>query len=452
MKLILAILLGALVGLRNEIVYVKKGRGPLGGFRSYIFIGILGYLSGMLVNSVLGVGLANILHLAIVGIVLIYYFYDMRRHSKLGLTMELSALIVYVASFAITTSVIPSKIAVAIVILVAFLLASQKSLRNFLFAFKETEVTQIALFATLTFVILPFLPDKTYSLFDLSHMISGLDTIFLQLANNSVFWQKVLFIGLINPFKLWLFVVLVSGIEVLGYIVSRLVGKTTSLLITGLVSGFISSTSSTIAFSREAKASKNKALYLAVILLANAISFVEVYLLVAPVSLEFFQIIFKANTALLLILGVIGVIVLQYAKRLENKTSKTRAKLDDYHKQELRDKMFDIKFALGFAVLLTVVQIITKIAYVLLGNAGFLITSALAGFSGINAVLINTGMLVQNHMISPYIAGLTFLVVNIVNLLAKSVYILINKQKTIAIWYTLSVLFALSISALFLFI
>ncbi len=439
MELILAILLGALVGLRNEIVFVKKGRGPLGGFRSYIFIAILGYLSGVMANVPQFSPLAWILGLAIVGIILIYYFYDLKKQEKLGLTMELSGLIVFTASFILATHLLEPKIIVAIVILVAFLLASQKGLRHFLFAFKEYEVTQIALFATLTFVILPFLPDSYFKLADLVHILPELNSVF---TNAHGIWAKLLYINLINPFKLWMFVVLVSGIEVLGYLVGRFVGQTTSIILTSLVSGFISSTSSTIAFSKQSRESSNKLLFLAAILIANAISFVEVYLLVLPVSFKYFKLIFLANTTLLVGFGILGFLVLilnRFNKNLEIKS-------------EHANKIFDIKFAIGFAILLTVVQIITKIAYVFLGNAGFLITSALAGFSGINAVLINTGMLFENGLIGAKVALLTFLIVNIVNLLAKALYILINKENKIAWWFFVSVVLVILATSYTIFI
>ena len=417
--LILAILLGALVGLRNEIVYVKKGQSPIGGFRSFIFIAILGYLAGIIYTQY------TLLSLLISGfmfsLVLLYYTKDLKRENKLGLTMELSAILVYLSAFLLTTSILPARITVAITILVAFLLANQKSLRHLLFAFKEEEVTQIALFATLTFVILPFLPNHTFSILEI---LPKLSPILSQIPST---WQILLTIPLINPFKLWWIVVLVSGIEVLGYVIARIVGQTTSIITTSLISGFISSTSSTIAFAQQAKQHKNKLLFASAILLANAVSFLEIYLLVAPVSTKFLNAILLPNTILLITLGIGGIITLIIAKIKNTETTK--------HESKQKHTMFDLKFALSFALLLGIVQIVTRIAYVLFGNIGFLATSALAGFSGINAVVLNTAILLQNGSITTSLALQTFLIVNIVNLLAKAFYIQLTKQSKITVTY-----------------
>ena len=439
MDLILSILLGALVGLRNEIVYVKKGQGPIGGFRSFIFVAILGYFTGVLLRaprvcSVLGLLITLFLFM----LVLIYYAFDLkRRESKLGLTMEISAVLVYLASIFLTTHLLPAKIVVAIIIFVAFLLASQRSLRSMLFTFKEEEVTQLALFATLTFVILPFLPNKTFNLIGLIPWFKA----FLHTANISGFWLNFLTIPLLNPFKLWLFVVLVSGIEILGYILIRIFGQTSGIVLTAIASGFLSSTSSTIAFANQARQSLNKMLYLGAILIANAVSFFDVFLLVAPISLVYLRAVYLPTIVLIIGLGVLGLIVTLLDKKYGR--NEPNVTLVGTH-----NKMFDIKFAVEFAVVLTVVQIVTKLAYITWGQNAFLVTSALAGLAGINAVLINTAELVATGMISMKLAVLTFFAVNIVNLLAKAVYIAMNKQKEIMWGYLVSVVITLGLAIL----
>ena len=452
MDLFLSILLGALVGLRNEIVYVKKGQGPIGGFRSFIFIAILGYFTGVLLqNSLVYSVLGFLVALFLLMLVLIYYTFDLkRRKSKLGLTMEISAVLVYLASVFLTTHLLPAKIVVAIIIFVAFLLASQRSLRSMLFAFREEEVTQIALFATLTFVILPFLPNKTFSILGIAPWLNVL-------VNNAILsgtLLKLLNTPILNPFKLWLFVVLVSGIEALGYVLARLLGQVSGVIMTSLVSGFVSSTSSTVAFANQAKTSLNKFLYLGAILLANSISFTDVFMLVIPISFVYFKAVFWPTVILMVVLGILGIIAVVISRKYPDgeilSLSHIRAQeniqenVASYHV----NKMFDMKFAIGFAIMLTIVQIITKIAYVLTGSAGFLVTSALAGLAGINAVLINTAELVATGMISMKLAVLTFFAVNIVNLLAKAVYIAMNKQKEIMWGYLVSVVITLGLAIL----
>jgi uncharacterized membrane protein (DUF4010 family) len=57
----------------------------------------------------------------------------------------------------------------------------------------------------------------------------------------------------INPYALWLMVILISGLGFVGYILMRWLGARAGVALTGLVGGLASSTATTLAFSRESK-------------------------------------------------------------------------------------------------------------------------------------------------------------------------------------------------------
>src|SRR5699024_9051151 len=57
----------------------------------------------------------------------------------------------------------------------------------------------------------------------------------------------------LNPFELWLLVVLVAGISFVGHFAVRLLGQTRGILLSGAVGGIASSTALTASFARLAR-------------------------------------------------------------------------------------------------------------------------------------------------------------------------------------------------------
>jgi len=56
-------------------------------------------------------------------------------------------------------------------------------------------------------------------------------------------------LGLVNPFQIWLVVVLVSGIGFAGYILMKAFGASRGIKLTGILGGLAGSTATTISFS-----------------------------------------------------------------------------------------------------------------------------------------------------------------------------------------------------------
>ncbi|HQV89921.1 MAG TPA: DUF4010 domain-containing protein, partial [Nitrosomonas sp.] len=95
-------------------------------------------------------------------------------------------------------------------------------------------------FAVLTFIILPILPDKNYGPYEA-----------------------------INPYQIWLMVVLISGVSLAGYVALQFIGPRHSAVL-GLFGGLVSSTATTLVYARRSAESQNFVpLAVVVILLAN---------------------------------------------------------------------------------------------------------------------------------------------------------------------------------------
>ncbi|MCZ7558867.1 MAG: DUF4010 domain-containing protein [Burkholderiaceae bacterium] len=104
------------------------------------------------------------------------------------------------------------------------------------------DMLSILQFGALSLVVLPTLPDRGFG----PH-------------------------GALNPYQIWLMVVLISGVSLAGYVALRLAGTRRGLLLTGLLGGLVSSTATTVTYARRVRDDPSQAHASAlVILLAGA--------------------------------------------------------------------------------------------------------------------------------------------------------------------------------------
>ena len=91
--------------------------------------------------------------------------------------------------------------------------------------------------------------------------------------------------GALNPYSLWLLVILISSLSLVGYVLTRLLGSARGTALTGLTGGLVSSTAVTLSFAKEGRDNPQEAPALACgILLAWAFMFVRVIVLVAAAN------------------------------------------------------------------------------------------------------------------------------------------------------------------------
>jgi uncharacterized membrane protein (DUF4010 family) len=120
----------------------------------------------------------------------------------------------------------------------------------------STDIRSMLQFGAISAIVLPLLPDRGFGPY-----------------------------GVLNPFHIWLMVVLISGVSLAGYVAWRLTLEGKGLLLTGLLGGVISSTATTFAYARHARdATHTPAAVLTVILLANVAKLLRVLLLAAVIA------------------------------------------------------------------------------------------------------------------------------------------------------------------------
>jgi uncharacterized membrane protein (DUF4010 family) len=210
-RLGIALGLGLIVGLQRE-----RSGSPLGGFRTFPLVTLLGGLSGLLGGTSGGwVVAAAWLSLAVV----IAVGHVENPQEKGGITTEIAMLLM----FAVGAYCLSGHVAVATAVggTVAVLLHLKPQMHSLAKRLADPDFQAIMQFVLITFVFLPILPDKGYGPFDV-----------------------------LNPFKIGLMVVLIVGISLGGYIIYKLLGANAGTLAGGVLGGLISSTATTVSYSR----------------------------------------------------------------------------------------------------------------------------------------------------------------------------------------------------------
>jgi uncharacterized membrane protein (DUF4010 family) len=114
--------------------------------------------------------------------------------------------------------------AVLVTALTVVLLGLKQPIHDWTRRFTADDIRAALQFAAITGIVLPLVPNR------------ALDP-----------W------GALNPFKVWLMVVFISGLGFAGYVSMRLLGARAGITLTALLGGLASSTASTLAFSRRSR-------------------------------------------------------------------------------------------------------------------------------------------------------------------------------------------------------
>jgi len=123
------------------------------------------------------------------------------------------------------------------------LLYFKAELRGISQTLTHRDLISILQFAVLSLIVLPLLPNVGYGPY-----------------------------GAINPHQIWWMVVLISGLSLAGYAALRIAGQRQGAILVGLLGGLVSSTATTLTFSRHGRQSQALAkLSIIVIVLANLV-------------------------------------------------------------------------------------------------------------------------------------------------------------------------------------
>jgi uncharacterized membrane protein (DUF4010 family) len=241
---------GGFVGLVKQW---REGENSVAGMRTFSLWSVLGFVSAQLDKAGLsGLMLASFV---LMGFGVAMFSLSKKAGEHFGLTTLSASLLMFIVGGLMGVG--HRDYALIIGILVAGTIGLRNATRRWSSLLTEVDVRVALQFTFLTGVILPLVPNRQV-------------------------W------GIFNPYDTWRMVLLISGVNLLGYVAMRLLGSRSGLPLTGIVGGLASSTAVTLAFSRKSKVEPQNDLACAqAILLAGQSMFVRVWIVTFMLSNEF---------------------------------------------------------------------------------------------------------------------------------------------------------------------
>ncbi len=351
-----ALALGLLIGTQREFQHRREANGsssPYAGIRTFPLLALAGGL-GALLSATFGSPWVVAAVLLAVGAFAVAAYRAGVARGDVGLTTEVATLVTTLLGALCLSADLG--VVVAVGVAVAILLELKPESRRFVKALREDELEAALKFAAVSALILPVLPDETYGPppFDV-----------------------------VSPFKVWLMVVFISGISFLGYVLTKVVGATRGVGLTGLVGGLASSTATTLSFAERSTAKEALSGALAMgVFAAWAVMFARVLVEAGVVNRALLGVVWPAITA-----G--GVAGLAYAAVLWARNRKAETREAGPDEDAAFSNPFELKSALAFGALYAVILVGSKAAEMYLGTAGLYASAIASGLADVDAVTLS---------------------------------------------------------------
>jgi uncharacterized membrane protein (DUF4010 family) len=381
-----ALLIGTLVGIEREKNKRESGDVGIGGVRTFILLALSGATAAWLSRHlgspwVFAVGLLGVAALAVAG----YLAQARVKPRSLGLTTEISTVFVYLLGGACVLGY--TEVALALGVTASAVLAYKQPLHDLVARLGTEDIEAGVKLLAATFIVLPLLPRD------------AVDP-----------W------GAIEPYTVWLLVILIAGLSLVGYVATRALGPQRGAAVTGLAGGLVSSTAVSLAFARQSREEKGRSddALVSGLLLAWGIMFVRVIVEVAVVHAPLV-------VPLLLPLGAMGAVTLTLSVAFATRTRrqpKTRA-----GDVPLRTP-FSLTAAVKFALLFAVVLLVVKFTQRHFPGEGYYVVAALAGLTDVDAITLSMAELVHEGGADPRTGVGTIVLASLTNTVVKCAMII----------------------------
>jgi uncharacterized membrane protein (DUF4010 family) len=369
-----ALLIGALIGVEREKRKSETQEGI--GLRTFILFALIGAVAGFLSrgDGVPWVLLATFLPVS----ALVFARYSQVARAQdgtFGLTTEIAVVTVFLLGA--MTMLGHRELAIGLGVVIAATLAYKQPLHGLVAKLGWDDVYAGVRLLVATFIILPLLPDRT------------LDP-----------WEAL------NPYKLWLLVILISSLSLVGYVATRWLGPGRGTALTGITGGLVSSTAVTLSFARRSRDEPAVGAALACgILLAWAVMFGRVLLLVLAVNAGLVYLLLAPFAAMCLL-------TLLAAWLLYRRSGATAGPQE----VPLRNP-FSLTAAVHFALIFAAVLLLVKLTQFYFPGGGVYIVAALAGLTDVDAITLS--MAEYGKANSPTVAAIAVVIAAISNTVVK---------------------------------
>lgn len=349
---LIALLIGALVGIDRERKKAAEPGHSFGGIRTHILLALVGAASARLAVDT-SMPWTFAVALAVIGAALVAsYVLQNREHDDgHGLTSEVAAIAVFLLGAMVVVG--DAEMAVALGVVTSAVLAYKQPLHGAVQRLDTQDVFAGLKLLIASFIVLPLLPD------------APVDP-----------WQAI------NPYKLWLLVILISALSLAGYVAVRWLGSTHGSAITGLAGGLVSSTATTLSFARSSRdAGQGDGHALAAgILLSWLVMFARVLVLIAVINRPLLLAAWPPIAGMGAVTGAFA--VWHYRAGLADARATTQ--------QEVAvANPFSLTAAAKFGALFAVILLMVKLAEQHAPGLGVYLVAALAGATDVDAITLS---------------------------------------------------------------
>lgn len=378
-----AIALGFLVGIQREHAHGGEGRKVIAGERTLGLSGLAGGLAAYTAD-LLDSALAYVVIVFLLGLFAVVAYYLDASRGQIGLTTEIAVVIVIIIGSLCywVDLTLPIALGIATTVLLSLKVQTDRFVR----ALTKEDISAALQLAVITAIVLPVLPNEGL-----------LDPPF----------------DVLNPFKIWLMVVFISGISFLGYVLHKVVGAEQGIGLTGLLGGMVSSTAVTLSFSERSNRDKQLAKPFALaITVAWTVMFARVLIEVWVVN----PALLKEVWLPIISAALAGLLYGAYLFIAERSAEKGDVEFSN---------PFDLGSAIKFGLLYGVILLVTHVAQDF-GDTGVYLSSVLAGLADVDAITLSMAELTLTGGLAHKTAAQSIVLAAMSNTVVKSGIVLMG--------------------------
>lgn len=371
--------LGLLVGLQRERPDPHGGE-RIAGIRTFPLITVFGTLSALVGQAttwwVIPAALLGVMGMSIAGMML----GQEKGTAEQGITTEIAILVM----FGVGAYLVVGNTAAAVVIGggTALLLHAKSALHGFARRLGDDDLRAIMQFALVSLVVLPIVPNRTFGSFPFD---------------------------VLNPYKIWWMVVLVTGISLAGYLILKFLGQRVGMVLSGVLGGLISSTATTLSFARRTKKEPAIASQGAfVVMMASSVLWVRVLVLMGVTNIALLNAALWPFAVMLAVSLAVSFVLL------------ARAGKDGMHDSPTRNPT-DLREGLVFAAIFAVVLVGLEYFGKTFGDRGVYAMSALSGLTDMDAATLSMSEQTRDQKMAAGTAWRAVLLAGLANTVFKGV-------------------------------
>jgi uncharacterized membrane protein (DUF4010 family) len=229
----------------------------------------------------------------------------------------------------------------------------------------------------------------------------------------------------LNPRNIWLMVVLIVGINLAGYVAYKLFGSDAGTLLGGVLGGMVSSTATTVSFSRRTSAAAEYVpLAAVVILIATTIASIRTVVEIAVVAPSVFWHLALPLITLVVWLALISAAMYYLGRGAEARISE-------------HSNPAELKAAILFGGLYALVVLAVAAAkdyQQYLGAAGLYTVAVLSGLHDLDAITLSTANFVELGELESDLGWRLIAIATMSNLVMKGIFVAVLGHRRLLGW------------------